>query len=553
MNEKSKAFVLDTSALISNPKLLMDFENQLVIIPETTLLGLKKIRDKEDALDDTKRISVFWLRDVIGDLMVRQDHTVEFKGVKKCFKTENGCYIKFEDIVKGAKTSETTLSFMETAQMKDEYKNFDLVLVTTNPALMTQAFSRNIKFQILQPSRFKYTGIREFVIDRESFDQIDLVFQNKQQSQIDFVELPELVKKQIADLKEPLIINECVCFRCCNDTARQILAIYKTGKKLDGDAKSDVPPFLYFVKTENYSLNGFKPNREQQIGLALGGDSEITIITISGPAGTGKTTLAIEIALMYCGDAKIFRPIFEPTKTKGYDPGGEQAKLAKYVRAIFTIAKEADKYCENRQYQNGKVIQVANSFLRREQNAQDIIDEYEDRVVQRDKFSSKSKKAEKGKKQNRFSNKQMSQKQTRSDQFKKPLNGFSQINGVDDIEALNDGFWISPTPNVHIGSMNSAMGETFTNKSVYIIDEAQLYSSHELTLLASRLGPGAKMIFCGDNNFQKMFDSYIGKSGYGLAIEKLANDECSAHIELSQIKRSYTAKFVVERMGGFLN
>ncbi len=82
-------------------------------------------------------------------------------------------------------------------------------------------------------------------------------------------------------------------------------------------------------------------NREQIFALDLLLDDEISLVTLDGMAGTGKTLLAIACGLKLVADEKRFRrlvvsrPIFPLGRDLGYLPGSIDEKLNPWMKPIF--------------------------------------------------------------------------------------------------------------------------------------------------------------------------------------------------------------------------
>ena len=82
-------------------------------------------------------------------------------------------------------------------------------------------------------------------------------------------------------------------------------------------------------------------NPEQQLALALLQKPEISVVTLSGKSGTGKTLLALAGGLQQMLVENIYscmlasRPIFPMGRDLGYLPGDAQEKLAPWMQPIF--------------------------------------------------------------------------------------------------------------------------------------------------------------------------------------------------------------------------
>jgi len=82
-------------------------------------------------------------------------------------------------------------------------------------------------------------------------------------------------------------------------------------------------------------------SREQRMALELLMDDSIQLVTLMGPAGTGKTLLALAVGLEKVVDQKrydrmlVSRPIMPFGKDIGYLPGAKEEKLANWMLPIF--------------------------------------------------------------------------------------------------------------------------------------------------------------------------------------------------------------------------
>ena len=82
-------------------------------------------------------------------------------------------------------------------------------------------------------------------------------------------------------------------------------------------------------------------NREQNFALALLLDPAIDLVTILGPAGTGKTLLTLAAGLMQTLDSSLFAEIIMTRVTIplgediGFLPGTEEEKMEPWMGALM--------------------------------------------------------------------------------------------------------------------------------------------------------------------------------------------------------------------------
>ena len=135
----------------------------------------------------------------------------------------------------------------------------------------------------------------------------------------------ELVKNAIIFLTDQLILNGSIEKKDIISSINKFMINEKTEKKIE-----------YIIKTPKKSVI---PRSEKQKNYvrAL---RESDIIMSSGPAGTGKTFLAVAVALTMLLDKKIeriilSRPAVEAGERLGFLPGDMREKVDPYLRPLY--------------------------------------------------------------------------------------------------------------------------------------------------------------------------------------------------------------------------
>ena len=95
-----------------------------------------------------------------------------------------------------------------------------------------------------------------------------------------------------------------------------------------------------FHKVDKNIIYGIKPrNAEQTFAVEALTNSNISLVTLTGKAGTGKTLLALASALQvrkYYRQIYIARPIIPlSNKDIGYLPGDVQSKIEPYMQPLW--------------------------------------------------------------------------------------------------------------------------------------------------------------------------------------------------------------------------
>jgi PhoH-like ATPase len=264
-----------------------------------------------------------------------------------------------------------------------------------------------------------------------------------------------------------LSANEFVIYKQ-NDGTGSSSAIGRFHK--DFGAVKEVPQYrdVFGLKAKNV---------EQQFALDLLFDDDIKLVTLVGPAGTGKTLLAIASGIKQVVEDGLYdkliitKPVQPVGKDIGFLPGTKDEKMEPW---IAPIKDNLDFLCGNRN--SGKV--------------------------------QKSKKP-------KDPNQQPSKPWNYSDRW------FEE--GLIEIEAVT-----------------YMRGRSISNAFI-IIDEAQNLSIHELKTIVTRVGEGTKLILTGDIDQidNAHLDAY--SNGLTCAVEKFKNYPIAGHISMVKGERSELA------------
>jgi len=161
--------------------------------------------------------------------------------------------------------------------------------------------------------------------------------------------------KELINQNEPVILNP--------GDKNTALAVYKDG-------------FLTLIQKDKFSPFGIKPkNSEQAFAISALLDDSILLVSIVGPAGTGKTIISLASALAKL-DEEIYKELlFTRTtisvgnKDIGFLPGDVNEKISPFMQGLFDnlgVIKEIDE--KNRRkidtWQQGEIKIEPISFIR---------------------------------------------------------------------------------------------------------------------------------------------------------------------------------------------
>ena len=308
MSEAVKTFVIDTNVFIHRPEAIHSFRDNEVVIPLWVLEELDNLKKERDERGRNARETIRLLDEVSrhGDLR---------EGVR----LDNGSTLRVEL----GRHDGPELLPADLASGKNDNK----ILAT---AYSLQRAGRRVFFVSKDISaRLKATALGLKAVDYEK-QKVNL--QTLYRGFVEQDASHETLKALRADGYVPsntrLAPNEFVVFKeAKGDTA---LARFDAGQgrlELVGDI---------------YSVRGIKPlNVQQHMALKLLLDDSVSLVTLVGKAGTGKTLMALAAGLKKVLTEERFsrvlvaRPVIPMGRDIGYLPGAKGEKLSHWMQPVF--------------------------------------------------------------------------------------------------------------------------------------------------------------------------------------------------------------------------
>ncbi len=312
-----KTFVLDTNVLLHDPDSMFVFADNKVVIPMTVIEELDALKRYNDELGRSSRVISRKL-----DLLRKKGNIIQ--GVK----LDSGGIIKIElDWDK-----ELPQQFIENkadhrilaVAMKLKKDGEKVIFITKDINLRIKAEALGIATQDYERAKVKidtvYTGIRELEVKSEFVDKIFSVGK---------MPLEDLVK-EIGKLE--VYYNEFLILK--SDKSHSVLTRVKKG---NGNKKD-----LVLISSKEISVQGLKPlNVQQRFAMDLLLDDNLSLVTLIGVAGAGKTLLSLVCGLYKVLEEKVYRrllisrPVVPMGRDIGYLPGSKEEKLSSWLGAIY--------------------------------------------------------------------------------------------------------------------------------------------------------------------------------------------------------------------------
>ena len=322
-NVNKKTFVLDTNVILHDFNAIFNFEENDIAVPIVVLEELDKFKKGNETINLQSREFMRILDKLTEGNQNLEDGINLGKGRGKLY------------IIQGKPFSEKMkLSFSEPIPdhkilavaiwIKEHFNNRNVILVSQDINLRMKARSLSIEAQDYKTGKVEHA---------------ERLFENMRtlpNTQTDFVS--QIYKENSIDATKSGLNTEFIAHE------------YFTVQDEHASALCHYDPYQNQIqKVSKKNAYGIVPrNAEQTFALDALLRPEISLITITGKAGTGKTLLAVASALEQNRDfAQIYlaRPIVPlGGKDIGYLPGKEKDKIAPYMQPLFdniTVIKQA--------------------------------------------------------------------------------------------------------------------------------------------------------------------------------------------------------------------
>ena len=317
MNHPS-VYVLDISVLLYTPDAIFDFPMKEVLLPVSILDALEPLRQD---LGEKGRVA-----NLVSKIL---DECRQLGNLVEGVSLPNGGKLRIE--LADPETEAIPFSFnsrnpsnriLAVAWLLSR-ENKDVVFVSRDENLRTKANALNVP-TISYQGRMRddsnlYSGIHHCEVSKKKLRNLN------QQS---FISMEEVQSELNENIK--FFPNQGLLLNNPEVPEEDVLAIYNQSKN------------KFLTVSKEQGVWGIRPrNLEQRLALALLVDPNISIVTLSGKAGTGKTLLALAVGLQqmmvdnFYSRMLVSRPIFPMGRDLGFLPGDTQEKLSPWMQPIF--------------------------------------------------------------------------------------------------------------------------------------------------------------------------------------------------------------------------
>lgn len=308
-----KVFVLDTNVLLHDPSALFRFEDNDVVLPITVIEELDRFKKEPEMTGRNARQTSRTL-----DALRQQGHLVEGVpleqgGLLRVTLCHREALDKLPPELEG-KTGDNAILAVA-MELKHDCQ-CPVVLVSKDMNIRIKADALGLDAQDYRTDKVDiqelYTGMLEVMVEATEIDQ--------------------LFKQGEVHLSAELFSNELVTLIDASNPAHTALGVVN-------GAKGRVVPL---TKLPHSGVSNILPrNREQRFTLELLLRDSISLVTLVGKAGTGKTLLAIAAGLQKVADEHVYsrllisRPVIPMGRDIGYLPGDVNEKLTPWMQPLY--------------------------------------------------------------------------------------------------------------------------------------------------------------------------------------------------------------------------
>jgi PhoH-like ATPase len=312
---QKKTFVIDTNVLLHDSTALMQFPRQHILIPIAVLEELDKMKRLPDDLGKNARETIRLLDSLktLGKGNLHTGVTLPNEAIIRILPELKADYkYNFPMTINDNRIIMAAFLLQEQGEK--------VIFVSKDFAARIKAEAIGIEAEDYENLKYSYEGIYRGITHLSlPKHEIDLFYKN---GLLELDQLDDLVDASVIHANEYIVMTS-------PEKSSAIARYHPTKRQLES-----------LVKLNN--IWGIKPrNTEQRCAMDLLLRDEIKLVTLMGPAGTGKTLLALA-----CGMRKVFdegnysrilisRPIVPLGRDIGYLPGTKEEKLLPWMQPIY--------------------------------------------------------------------------------------------------------------------------------------------------------------------------------------------------------------------------
>ncbi len=304
-----KVYVLDSSVILHDPNAMFQFQDNEVVIPYVVL---EEIESKKRILENVGRAAREAIRHLDGlrnDGQISQGVLLPNGGRLRI--ELNHCSLDILPLNSDPSLVDNRILAVSLSLANDESR--PVILITKDLAMRVKADALGILTDDYSNDKVALPLLKDEIIVMPLED----------------AEVVEYYKNKYIPLKEPLLPNRCVKAVLSDDTVLPLVSS-PNGARLG-----------FNMGPSHASWDIRAKNMEQAWALEMLNNPEIKLVNLMGPAGTGKTLLALACGLEQTVHEELYirmlcaRPVVPFGKDIGFLPGEKDQKVRPYMQPIY--------------------------------------------------------------------------------------------------------------------------------------------------------------------------------------------------------------------------
>jgi PhoH-like ATPase len=314
MSEKPKIFVLDTNVILHDYKCIYNFQENDVILPIIVLEELDQFKKGSSLINFHAREFMREMDTLAGEKLFAEGVSLGDKAGKLFVETGKKFSKEMKDSFEEKTADHRILAIADYYTKK--HRDRIVVLITQDINLRMKAKSLKINSEDYETGKIE--NVEQFNKEVPTFDNCNDTLISKLYQTEEGIAVSEF------QFSETPLSNEYFVLKGQTSSA---LATFVPAEKI-------------IRRVNKHSAYNIRPrNAEQTFALDALLNPAISLGSLTGKAGTGKTLLALAAALQLLKDFEqilLARPIVPlSNKDLGFLPGDEQAKIGPYMQPLF--------------------------------------------------------------------------------------------------------------------------------------------------------------------------------------------------------------------------
>lgn len=333
MKKQKKLYVLDTSVLGHDFRSIFKFESNDIALPFSVIQELDSLKRRDGNVSYNARNALKFLDESYDNNLEKNPLGENLGDVFVLYLSGDDDYrMKYEKNHKTTNMDDEII--MYTRYAKERYPEYDeVILVSQDAGMRYKASVLKVKTSVYAHDSVQIVNLHKGIYPLEVSEKfINKLYKEKKYITVEDVPF-------LNDSEQEYNYNSCFILSSESDAKKSALACYQKDKR---DEIIDDTLVCIYKRKKSEKIKITTINAEQTLAYHLLMNPDISIVTINGIAGTGKTLLALLSAIDQAVTGSVYKRIIAmrplvslSNKDIGFLPGNEQEKIAPFMRPLF--------------------------------------------------------------------------------------------------------------------------------------------------------------------------------------------------------------------------